>query len=445
MDRLARFVDLIKPSKSKILFLFLLFLMLATTNLVFEILPRPTNAQRLALEKMQLPPNLGKKNALAAMYFFPYNVAPDKIESHFAQELILMQRAALEGSMASYAKTYDVRLAKKFGRIGVAVSSPVLCKRGEACLKKVRANLSETIHALEGVAPWIDRLSTLRSFDYFSAATLPYSVDTPFPYFNSEPALTAAGLKAIQGDTNGAVNDVCFFAQTVRRLGNSDSLIAKMVSFAYLRRSVELLREIQTEFPDPVIPKSCAETLMPLRSAELDLCPALRNEWLSSNALIVNLEQGNLDPAHPDKWTAKMLEKLTINVPHTRALFADTYASYCLSPAITEAYRAAERARTPICGLFAYVGNPVGCMLATYSVVNFTPYPNRAQDADNTLRLFQLAQFAASSAAKSCSKNLSCAPREIVPTQFSVDAKLRTVSIDFLVPQDDRKSLIFRY
>lgn len=361
----------------------------------FSWLPGTTDEQRAALARMQAPTSaLGRDNAFAAVWFSGYDVPDAELAPLMAEESAAWDRFRATPTPVS---EFTSVAKGRFPEVARPPTADGWCGAWKpACLAEVRAHQAEVRPALEKLGPFSRNAARLARYDHFANA-ITMTFHAPLPQFSGlmQVELTAAALKAIDGDHAAALADTCAFAQKWRRLrANTDVLIADMVGVAYVTAAAQLAAEILAEAPSG-LPWSdtCAVAFAPLVAAEFEQCP----EWKSEFAIVARfIDDLSANPLieDPRQEPATVGAKLLLNRKHVIAALAPRYERLCMASASVASSRAPTRVEPNAnCGAFEYAFDPVGCIFVRQVVPDFTPYIHRVLDLDGRLAMLRTAEW----------------------------------------------------
>ena len=409
------------------------------------VLPRVTPEQRAALAFLRemSPPPPGR-NAFALLWAQPWAVPEGQEETLLAEDLARFadwearwvdhQRRNPEGDTDETIAAFESIAAERHGRRArLPDGKDWLCDAewDADCLAAVAKNPDAARAALEAVSDSIALAERLAQFDH---------VRNPFPPSFLVPivgygdwariALNVAALRAEQGDMDAALEELCRFGNTWRRLRTgADSLLSEMVGIAWVTIAVQNALAFGATSPvDSSWPSACGALLAPLSPTERDQCNAMRNEF-------AGLERGlRLFEGIAPTGALPVPE----NFEHSLALFAQAYAPTC--PAISAG--TAEG-----CALDEWVFNPAGCrllgpMAGPQSL--YASYAERLRDLDRRLALARAARW------WRAQPGASTAETPVWPDEFAairaeitIDAATRTLSLP-MRDTSNPKRLVFR-
>jgi hypothetical protein len=359
--------------------------------------PDATQAAALAVLEAKLPPLAPERNVADAARLLGHEVPADQRAAALAavrrrdeQEVALLMRGQFEQSQAL---PDPLAAYREFPKLP---DSPVLCDlRGDDCLARVRADPVATAALLEAHAVDLRAVLALADHDGFRMDREPslFGIGT-FPLATDRRRLvpTALAHRFAQGDTAGALAGACHDLAGWRRIAaNSEGIIPAMVSDASALQDVRLLAQLVAALPPgEALPPDCTAALAPTSDAELDLCPAMGNEFAAMRTA-ADLQ------APPDSGLADQLLMHAIDSERMAYLLAPHYAQFC-----GEAVLAHARADRPFagrawtdyrCPRLEFVFDPIDCILADVSVSSggFASYLDRRTDLAAALALLRTA------------------------------------------------------
>jgi hypothetical protein len=358
-------------------------------------LPRIEAEQAAALRLLRDPgPALGESDAFAALWTARHAIADDRIEAVAAASAALWWAHAQGGPRPPHGMPGEhPSILPPAGLRDL----PCPVANGD-CLPAVRADTARVRSHLEAWEPFRRQNLRLARHDHVRDAfpPLPWAPTPPLMDL-LRPELNHAALLHVEGNPGAALEAVCDFAATWRRLGTrSDNLLIHRIALRYLvvalRLHAELASESGADVPEPA---SCRDALAPLADREFDLCPIMRREFLAAQALLDAAQRGDDEPRTP----GGAVQRLLLNREHLLALSSVPLAWYC-----GEAHLAFVRTRTPLpaelpprprCGRLASWLNPLGCQLVPLSRIRHRDHYHRLLDIDAMLRLGLLARILA--------------------------------------------------
>lgn len=373
--------------------LWLLLLTAAWGALVYSgVLARPTTEQRAALEAMRTPPpKLGERNAYPALWLSSWDVPQGE------QARVMDDDVVAWGAFhARHAKGehFESTAKGRYPEVARPTSQEkALCQTWEpSCLARVRADPAAVRAALAKYEAFARHSRALGQYDHFHML-LPWTLDAPLPSMVGYPQLelSAAALKAVDGDLGSALADTCRFGATWRRLrAHADALIADMIGVAYLSSASHLAADILVEMPaDTAWPAECEAAFAPLSDGEFDQCAEIHSEF------------GGIEDAvtHPEKFNEKpgpggvlWIERQFTNTHRLAAAVAPAYSRFCGMAAPRERM-APLAAGVTHCGAMQWAFDPFGCAMQGDSMPELSQYHNRLLDLDARLKALQTVRW----------------------------------------------------
>lgn len=265
-----------------------------------------------------------------------------------------------------------------------------LCELNEGdCLEKVRSDPAATAATLAAGAKPLAAARELVGFDGLRHGVVP-SLQAPMPQLSAgrQLAYTALAERFVRGEREAAIADTCNDLAGWRRLGaDNDMLIAAVVGASFAAQDLRLLARMLGEMPaDAPLPPECTPALAATTPRELDLCPAMRNEFALVGAAIDTPAAGD------DPWPARAFAA-AIDRDHAAGVMAPAYAHFC-DARVRELALADRRASelpapVPECGPLEGVAHAGGCLLAALAPPAFDKYLDRRTDLAAQLALMR--------------------------------------------------------
>lgn len=243
---------------------------------------------------------------------------------------------------------------------------PLLCNlREPGCLARVRAQPDAVAALLSANAGQLRAAQDVLAFDGVRLGVTP-SLSQELPSFGAGRRLAHLALvdRFVRGEHDAALAGTCDEIAAWRRLGaDNDVLIGSMIGTAFVHDALVLLAGMLAELPaDHALPAACVAALAPTRPAELDLCPAMRNEYaLAATALDAGM-------ASREPGDGEHLVRGAFDDTHFRGVLAPRYARFCSAALrdLAAADRAVAGSPPPAgCGPLEAVVHPLGCALAS--------------------------------------------------------------------------------
>lgn len=354
-----------------------------------QVLPRLRSEDVAAVAMLSQPaPIQGARNAFALLQSFDRDVPESDWERVAAAQMAKVQGSQLlDGYAVPAGAEYPA-----YPPLPPALKD-VCSAWGGQCLTQVRAQTDAVRTYVAQSAARLARGERLLDHDHYRyGGTL--RVDSPIMpmagYFNQ--LQMAIALRHVDGDTAGALDQLCRHVSGWRRLrANTDLLIMDMLGIALISGAVDLYADILADMPaDYAAP--CAQAFAPLESSELQMCAILHAEFQSyresARVLGTQVVLAVAGESSPLGWFGTWFD----NPAHRDAVVARPLARFC-----SDAHQARVQARlaTPIlqsagCGTAEWAFDPAGCKLSEL-MVDYEPYYQRQLDLDGRLRLLNLA------------------------------------------------------
>ncbi|HRQ64657.1 MAG TPA: hypothetical protein PKZ76_07340, partial [Xanthomonadaceae bacterium] len=244
----------------------------------------PDHADALALMRASAI-SLGDADAFAALWTARHAIADEDIE-HVAADSVAIWWAHARG-----AERPPIGLLREYPSLLPLQPSRLLpCPAADGrCLQAVRADAEGVRTHLQAWEPFRQQNRRLERYDHVRDAFPPLLwAPTPPLMDLPRPELSRAALLHVDGDSTQALDEICLFAATWRRLGTrTDSLIIRLVGTRYLAIAAQLYAEILAESaPSLDVPQHCSGALAPFEDSEFDLCPIMRREFAAGVAIL---------------------------------------------------------------------------------------------------------------------------------------------------------------
>ena len=354
----------------------------------------PTQVQREALARMQLPPDPAN-NGYAAFRYLAYAV-PDGAHDALMQE----EAAAVRAWLATRAPdetqpptTLDIA-AQRYGPRNDRPATPANCDLHKGgCLDTVRADRAGYAQRLADEAGQIARIEALQAYDAIAVPTDMFDLFavTSLLHPGSSPGIlvTERAFDFAEGRTDAAMGALCTDVTTWRRLGtHTNNLVASMIATSTVSAHARLFGDMLAELPpDHALPGACDTAFAPPTAAELSMCNAMRGEFAYGRMLsdLFLPPSGGLDDA---------LGWFTFDREATDALLAQQFEAVCLPEADLANTRDEPAAlpAPPQPSSFDCLGNAAGCILAAIGSPSLDTYLQRRQDLGAALRLADTAR-----------------------------------------------------
>lgn len=249
----------------------------------------PTREQRVAAERLRMPPQPPGRNAWPALWSADYDVSPDAAERFYADDLKRLPAWLLTAKSPQPPDTDWPH----FDRAVEHAATPLipftdaereaLCGvSDENCLDKVRSQRVVVKAVLERHARRLARVEELAAFDQLWS-TAPANALTPIPLAGSVTMLwtTAAASRFVAGQREQGLQTACTAALTLRRMhAHSNTLIGTMIVGNGYRRSTHLVATMLAELtPDETVPATCREALAEPTLDDVNYAGVAANEW----------------------------------------------------------------------------------------------------------------------------------------------------------------------
>lgn len=359
-----------------LLALFALWLVLALSGW----LPRIPADQRQALARLRsAPAPLPGRDATIEVWLIDRNVP----EAEWARWLALPAAEA------------QARLAKLPATPGWPREYQACAGWGENCLARVAASTAVARALRDANAERLRRIEALQSENRHIARVGMPAYTTPYPPLGGlhAPVRLDAALRFLDGDRQGALERLCRHARWWRGLRrDTDLLLVSSVGTAVVTGAgqsyVEMLQALPAgESP----PAACRDAFAPLADAELDLCRAMRDEFLRQTRALQQGIGGGPDPAP----LRRLARHLAYRPEASEALLAPSYDYWCSA---AQRERAAARAEARMtapgrCRADGWLFNYVGCTFAPIAAPTLPGWYPRVLDLDGRLRLVRSAEW----------------------------------------------------
>jgi hypothetical protein len=333
--------------------------------------PTAEQAAALALLDKTLPPLAPDRNVADASRLQGRVVPPERraaaleaVRRHDERLATRMKQGKLEDEDLSQDRLPD------YPELPDVPESPALCeRRGSTCLARVRADPAATAALLQAHSQRLQQARALADNEGYRIEREPSIYSFEVPSDDRDLVLTSFAARFAQGDTAGALADTCRDLAGWRRIGaNSDQLVGVMVGAAHAEQAARLLSELVAALPaDATLPGECGTALASTADAELDLCPAMGNEFAQVRAYT--------DIA-PQTDTGLRDQVILRGVDHERMahLLAPHFAQFC-----GEAIVRQSRADRPFagrvwkdytCPRWEFAFDPIDCILVDITAAN---------------------------------------------------------------------------
>lgn len=359
------------------------------------LLPRIDAEQAAALAQMRAPMQQaqGQRNAHELFWLLRYEVPAAQQAAVVAEDAAALDAwrpgdGALPDSVA--AGRYPPR---------EAADAPDVPGCDSDCLAKVREDPDAWRQALAARQSRLAELRRLGEYDHSRSLHRP-TLQSPIPAFNDTGNLqiAEAALAYADGDADAALEGLCGSLADWRRLkGRHDSLIAEMITLAWLRRGGKLYADIRAELPaGHPLPTRCAEAFGPPTPSQRASCDVWRHEF----ALFENALRPEMLGDDTEAYFGNALERLSLrwllNREATLALVAPEFRQICtLAQQPVADWPAVQ---VPGCRLSQRLFNPLGCWLTDIAAPDYRSYLRRDRDGEGMLHLLQLADWLATQA-----------------------------------------------
>lgn len=367
-------------------------------------------------------------SALAALWTLnlAYEVFP-RVSKAQEQAIATLSKPALSGQRNGWNAALEMAARPEF-----ATRMSGACSVKDDCFALAAANLPAMHQRVRDAAPMIALQKTLYEYDYWAMSDTDDLLKTQFPAFQSNELLTAIATQAASGEVALASRELCEFSRFSRSLTRTNALILMMVGDAYLTRSMRMMAELQNRYA--VTPDTeCMHAFAPLTEIDSQFCEAMKGEFMFNRQVIQDLESGrgaNYPGNAPGKGS--WLSRLGFNAKHSQALIAGSLMQYC--PQV-QLQNAAQH-----CSWTEKLLDPIGCELFQMGQADYGSFQKRLTDLQQKLALFRLSQFARSTDAQACTKNLDCGPEGALAGLIHDPIK-GTISIALLQPRKDQPKL----
>lgn len=349
----------------------------------------PSAAQQHALALIDAPQSAIERNAFAALWFSEYAIPTADMATALERD-ITAYNALPPGQRGGFRSTAHERYPQL-----PPLAPGIDCGRPLNCLEAVRKDPDTTRALLHTHARRIENAEALANYD---GVRWPFVPDpaTAFPHqsFSDRLVPLAAAQQFADGDQSGALDRICRWADTNRRLtASAGDLIGALLSAAATRSAAEQTAAFLAELPaDFELPTTCAQAFAPPTLADLHLCDAVKHERRMSLAYFAqtNPPQRNADEGGPAFLLRRVSTYFVLDEANFPARFAPVYARYCAA-----ALDAPLLADTPVtspdteiaCPWHAWISDPAGCVLTQISSPVYGPYQQRMQDHAARIRM----------------------------------------------------------
>ncbi|HRQ63727.1 MAG TPA: hypothetical protein PKZ76_02485 [Xanthomonadaceae bacterium] len=393
---------------------------------IFDVLPRLTTRQALALETLRAPPPAhGTRNGFAAIWASGHGVPEQDVEEVLMQEIAAWEAYIQDGDVPPRSVLHNYpALAGADGEDAPCTWST------DDCLAVVRQDMQSAEQWLLQTAEFARRSMAIAQYDHVHNR-MPAHLATPLLGYrgHGEVALTRAAHLHASGDFAAAIESICAFGRTWRPFVASTDMLLTQISVGQMIASAARLRAaILAEISDPPDGSpECDEAFSPLSDSEIDLCSSMRGEWRTFEPMVLSM-RGDASSLGERATTLLMYHQ-----EHTLAMLAEQIYKAC---ALTRSELAARRqpfdadqVEDPSCPWHAYAFNPIGCVLATIGAPPAENYYNRLLDTDARLRLVQLAIALRSSEGRSPAQVQSEAERLLPYHHVDYDPERGVLSV----------------
>lgn len=347
----------------------------------------PSAAQREALALLQEDQRPAQgHNAFALLWYLPYDVPLDQVEARTAADV-----ATMRARLASDAATVDYRPdAPRLPELASADLALLCATDAAGCLARVAVE-PERVRALLAAQPArLARAAALAERDFY------WNEFPPDPRFGFLPDLrwaprlwlSALALQYVDGDRVGALAGVCRNVDSWRRLRRTNSLVGAMLAMRAGDGALGLFGDMLAGLPaDEAVPADCASALRPVAAADVDRCAEMAGEFLLSQTLVREMNEG----ARARPWWERWQSRLLFEPAQTQAWFAEPAARHC--GAAASARMLADRPLGPADEIpppthrLECVSSLVGCILADVAAPAYLGYDRRTLDFAAHLRL----------------------------------------------------------
>ena len=361
-----------------------------------DLLPRISDVQRAALERMRAPARdaAGERNAFELFWLLPYQVPASERADVLARDFALLD------AMSSTESERPALVSAGYPRHIPANAKSLPCGRQPGCLASVRADPEAVRGRLIAAAPM---LTALRELDEYDHLRLPFrpALASPLPEFQHTAPLqlSEVALAFVDGQPDAALGGLCRDIAAWRALkGRSDSMIFEMINLGWLQGGAQLYADLRAELPtDYPLPDSCDAAFGPPVMAQRQSCDVYRSEFVLGERV---LRESTLFGQDEPSTLQRVGERLLLNREATSALSAHHFSTVCdalqrpasdwptSAPEASAAYREG-------CGWTGLLFNPMGCMLRSIAMPTYSDYGLRDRDGEGMLRLLQLADWLA--------------------------------------------------
>ncbi len=347
----------------------------------------PTEAQAKALALMQqdLRPKQGR-NAFPALWLARYDVPADRLDAVYAQD---RQRFAEwlaahpdGGDISEFASAADAQYPKLPALEDA--DRAITCRRvnDDDCLVKVRQHQDALRALLAREQVRLKRDQAIVDYDYEWNDLTP-SVNAIPAYGQTQTIWpTAIALTFVDGHQAEALDQVCAYAQAMRRMhAHSNTLIGTLLAAARLRGASRLFVQMLSELPpDAPLPDSCTTAFAAVGQDDADWQASMQWELRFVEASYRLAEGGR------SHWWDALLFSATGTRRMTEAYYAwlgsDVMRTQVLDDRLFTVQQLPRQA-----SLLDWISNPAGSSSVSESSQAYVSYLNGQQDTIAALRM----------------------------------------------------------